>query len=269
MVEIIFHGTRGSFPTSSPAHTKYGGHTSCISILTQSHWVVFDAGTGLIDAGDIAQKHHFLNCNLLLSHLHLDHVVGLPSFSALWDSNFTINIYSATPNSKDYIRQIISPPYFPVDWDHIPATRTISEFTPGTTLSLDQNSCVETIALSHPGGSCGYKLNMDGQVICYISDTDLSAELRSNLISFITNCDLLIFDSTYCNSEYAPVAHFGHSTWQMACDIANEANVKLLALYHHDPKHTDDLIDQIEFEAKDIFTNTFAARCGQRLTLPK
>ena len=269
MVDVIFHGTRGSFPVHSAYHFKYGGHTSCVSVVTKKRWVILDAGTGMIDAGKIAQSHNFQNCHVLLSHLHLDHIVGLPSFTPLWSPNFTLNIYSCAVNPLKQIRTLVSPPYFPVDWNDIPATKNIIKFHSGETLTADLDYHVDTISLSHPGGSCGYRLRFDNKRICYITDTDLPKTLREKLTKFIKNCDLLIFDSTYCDSEYGPVSDFGHSTWQMACNLAKEANVKLLALFHHAPSHTDDFIDRLEEDAKKIFPRVFAARCGQILTLPE
>ncbi len=268
MVDVVFHGTRGSFPVHSPYHFKYGGHTSCVSIITRKHWLILDAGTGMIDAGSIAQQHKFQMCHLFLTHLHLDHIVGLPAFSPLWSTNFTLNIYSCAVNPAQQISTLISPPYFPVHWKDIPATPNLTTFNAGETLTTDQGY-VDTITLSHPGGGCGYRLRFEDYKICYITDTDLPKPLRVKLIKFVQGCDLLIFDSTYCDSEYGPVADFGHSTWQMACDLAKEANVKRLALFHHAPNHTDDFIDALEVAAKKVFPRAFAARCGQTLTLPE
>lgn len=269
MIDVIFHGTRGSFPTYGPSYIKYGGHTSCVSIITSSHWFILDAGTGLIDAGALSQQYNLKNCHMFLSHLHLDHVMGLPSFAPLWSKDFTLNIYSGISNTEEKINNLIAPPYFPVDWNSAPARKNIIFLTEGKTLTPESNCQVDSIALSHPGGSYGYRLNLNGKIICYVTDTDLPDDLKIHLINFIHGCDLLIFDSTYCNSEYGPVAHFGHSTWQMACDLAKHGQVKSLALFHHDPRHTDDMIDQIESEAKKVFPNTFAARCGQKLSFPE
>lgn len=269
MIKVIFHGTRGSFPTHSPNHVKYGGHTSCISIATPSRWLILDAGTGMIDAGSISKTHDFQTCDILLSHLHLDHIVGIPSFTPLWDSDFYLNIYSPVHDTQDRIRTLMSPPYFPVQWDKTPAHKTFSVFNPGESLITKNTFEIDTLPLSHPGGNCGFRIHVDGYRICYITDTDLQQNMKDNIIQFVHDCDLLIFDSTYCDSEYGPVAHFGHSTWQMACDIAKSAKVKRLALFHHDPSHTDDLIDKIESQTKERFSRCFAARCGQVLTLPE
>lgn len=269
MIQIFFHGTRGSFPTSSPNHFKYGGHTSCISIIMSNKWIILDAGTGIIDAGQIAKMYNFRSCHLLLSHMHLDHIVGLPSFTPLWDPDFSINIYSQTKQTNQHLNKLISPPYFPVEWEAIPAVKNFSSFRIGESLMSDRSYRIDTIQLSHPGGSCGYKISCNGYQICYITDTDMPENLKLKLINFVRNCDLLIFDSTYCDSEYGPVSDFGHSTWQIACDIALQAKVKKLALFHHAPDHTDDFIDKIEKEAKIAFPKSFAARCGQILTLPE
>ncbi|MBW8309893.1 MAG: MBL fold metallo-hydrolase [Candidatus Paracaedibacteraceae bacterium] len=271
MVQIFFHGTRGSFPISSKTHTKYGGHTSCVSILFDNQWFILDAGSGLIDAPSAIQNKNIKRCHLFLSHLHLDHIIGLPAFPLSWDPTFEINLYCGMSlefkGLKNALNTIFAPPYFPVKWDDFKARRLYKDFVAGESLQLNDTVSMKTIFLNHPGGACGYKLIVGNRSIVYLSDTSHEKGMFEKFIKFAKYCDLLIYDSTYCDSEFSAVAEYGHSTWQIACDLANKSSAKQLALFHHDPSHTDEFINGMEIEARLKFPNTFAATCGMNVEI--
>lgn len=266
MTQILFHGTRGSFPTSSTEHVKYGGHTSCVSLLYEDQWIIIDAGTGLINADDFVRNQNIKKCHLFLSHLHLDHISGLPAFPLSWDPDFEINLYCGISKSYGGIQSILAnifkPPYFPIKLSEFKAEFKYRDFDAGDSFNLNSEILVQTIRLDHPDGACGYKFILGDQSIVYLCDTSHERGMKDQLAKFSTNCDLLIYDSTYCNSEFEAVAHYGHSTWQVACEIAQKASVKQLALFHHEPNHTDRIINNIERQARLLFPNTFAAACG-------
>jgi phosphoribosyl 1,2-cyclic phosphodiesterase len=271
MTTIIFHGTRGSFPTSAPTHAKYGGHTSCVSVLFNNQWFIFDGGSGLIDAHKLAHDHDLHECHVFLSHFHLDHICGLPAFPLSWDPAFTMNFYCGMSldynGTEEALSQLFKPPYFPVSWQDFKAKRTYTDFRAGQTLTLQDGVSLKTTPLDHPNGGCGYRLNLGDQSLVYLTDTTHQQGSFNRFVSFAYKCDLLIYDSTYCESEFEPVASFGHSTWQAACDLANQASVGQLALFHHDPSHTDAMIDAIEAQAPLKFPRTFAAACGMSIEL--
>lgn len=266
MIQVFFHGTRGSFSTSASTHAKYGGHTSCVSILFEGQWFIFDAGSGLINAADVIQDKNIKSCHLFLSHLHLDHISGLPAFPLSWDPSFEIKFYCGISQNynglESVFRDVFKPPYFPVIWDDFKARRTYQDFSAGESFHLNDKAIIETILLDHPGGACGYKLYLNNRTVVYLTDTTHDDATLNRYAKFAKGCDLLIYDSTYCESEFAPVAHFGHSTWQKACDLAIKADVKQLALFHHDPGHSDGFIDGMEIQARLKFPHTFAAACG-------
>jgi ribonuclease BN (tRNA processing enzyme) len=271
MPQVFFHGTRGSFSTSALTHAKYGGHTSCVSIIFDNQWFMFDAGSGMIDAGKIIQGKNINHCHLFLSHLHLDHICGLPAFPLSWDPKFKMTLYCGMSLEFNGIESVLSniftPPYFPVKWKDFKAQRSYKDFKAGESLQINKNVSVQTIHLNHPGGACGYKINLGDKSIVYLTDTSHEQGVFDSFIEFAENCDLLIYDSTYCDSEFSAVADFGHSTWQVACMLARQASVKQLALFHHDPGHTDGVIDEMEIQARLRFPHTFAAACGMSIEI--
>lgn len=272
-LSITFHGTRGSFPQGGPEYNTFGGNTSCVSLITQNNIYVIDAGTGLGKLAPLIQEHFASELHLFLSHLHMDHIAGLPSLQQMWNKNFRFHLYTAKEIMAPYgslekiLNTYYTPPYFPIVWSEFPSQKTYHPFDMEATLHPTSECTVETIALNHPGGSCGYAFSIDNKKIVYLSDTNHTNGAYEKFLPFISKADLLIYDSTFNEDEHAHFPHFGHSTWEIACDLALKSNVKSLALYHHDYNQTDVELLSREEQAKLIFPNSFFARCNQKLTL--
>jgi len=269
--QIDFWGVRGSTQQSGPEYVNTGGHTSCVSVLANKNLYIFDAGSGLLNCGQwLLSQERPEKIYIFLSHAHLDHITGLPFFAPLWSEEWELHIFAASlvpyGGLRNTLSRVFSPPYFPVPWPQVPSKIHLIDLDVSQSLHLSDSIVVETIELNHPGGATGYRMKNGGLSIAYISDTAPLAE-PEKLINFVENVDLLIYDATFTDKEMEENPHWGHSTWREGTKLAQQANVKKLALFHHNPLHTDTLMQKIESEAQAKFANTFVAKEGMSLSL--
>ena len=261
-ITVKFWGTRGSYPQSSSEINFFGGKTSCISIDCGETLIVMDAGSGLIDLGNYLLHSSYKDIHILLLHTHHDHILGIPFFQPLWQQHSKINFYCAT--AQDYggieavLRTTFSPPYFPLAWTDFKAERMYIDFKYEEQLTLTPEINVETIALNHPGGGSGFRINYNNKSIIYLCDTD-----KSDFKNFCHHADLLIYDATFTPEEYLIHPEWGHSTWQEGVTLARSANVKQLAFFHHAPDHDDRFLKNQERKAQNEFADCCFAYQGQ------
>ena len=272
MMQVKFWGVRGTTACSSPEYKEFGGHTSCVSIETQNRLIVVDAGTGLFDLGKWLEGQVYERANLLLSHVHMDHIAGLPFFRSAWNPNFRLDIYAAHLKKyggvKSFLKDQYAPPFFPVSIDMMTADLSFHDFDCGAEIMLEQTVKIQTLPLNHPNGATGYRINSGDKSVCYISDTEhREGEIDLSIVNFIQGCDLLIYDATYTDEQYPAYKGWGHSTWQEGMRIAQLANVKKYAIFHHNPDHADEEMKKIERRAMGLWDHCFVARQGQALIL--
>jgi phosphoribosyl 1,2-cyclic phosphodiesterase len=269
-IKITFWGVRGSRPQCKLGYHKVGGHTSCVSLEVGNQYLIFDAGTGIIDAGEDVLKKGFKKTTLLISHAHADHINGLAFFKPLYSADFELTVIASgllsSENADHGIESIlanaISPPYFPIPWKQLACKRSFIDMPVGSHVSLRQIK-VSTIALDHPGGSSGYRLDIGDKSICYITDTGHTrGELKHDLVEFIHRTDMLIYDATFTEEEFSAKSNWGHSTWNQAVALAKAAAVGELALFHHNPEHDDAFMADLESQACAQFSRTFVACQG-------
>ena len=270
---VSFWGTRGSYPQSGLGYVKTGGHTSCVSLQTPEHTLFFDAGTGLITAGsegsgatgDEKSRYH-----ILLSHLHLDHILGIPFFKPLWIPETQVHFYTGMLESSEALNKalstIFSPPYFPASWEAIPAKCTYHTFHSGKTFNIG-TVLVRSVALRHPGGATGYRVEVGGKSVVYLTDTCHPLDQDDTFAQFCDAADLLIYDATFTTESWKQHPDWGHSTWYEGCQLARRAGVRQLALFHHAPEHTDTILDDILRQAQEVFPAAFLAHDGHSLSL--
>jgi phosphoribosyl 1,2-cyclic phosphodiesterase len=269
-IKVTFWGVRGSYPQCKPSHEKVGGHTSCVSLELDDQYIILDAGTGIIGAGEDVLRQGFKKATLLISHAHADHINGFAFFKPLHQLNFELSVIASGLLSKEnsdqgiesILQKVISPPYFPVPWNQIPCKRSFIDVPAGGQFTLNHVK-VSTFPLNHPGGSSGYRIELGGKSICYITDTTHTpGELGHDLVEFIQRTDLLIYDSMFTESEFSTYPTWGHSTWNQAVALAKAAAIKDLALFHHNPEHDDAFMADIEAQAQSHFSRAFVARQG-------
>ncbi len=299
-MQITFWGVRGSYPVPGAATVRYGGQTSCVEARTSSgECVIVDAGTGMRQlgnklaregAGKPGQYH------VLLSHVHWDHIQGLPFFSPAYIPGTKISVY-ALLTAADELNQVIGGitrhEFFPMPLEAVPASFAFHQVEPGVDFVIG-GFRVQPIALNHPFGSVGYRIDADGSSWAYVSDTapfdkvihkqhflsgpepltadDVTAlgAMRKALVARLQGVDTVVYDTHFLPEEYERFPHYGHSTPDQALEICKEANVRRLVLYHHAPSHSDDQMDKIaaDYLAKGAKLGIDVLTSFEGMTLP-
>jgi phosphoribosyl 1,2-cyclic phosphodiesterase len=272
-IQVKFWGVRGSIACPGPATVRYGGNTPCLEVRCGGHTFIFDGGTGLRPFGDaLVKAGTLLDADLFLSHCHLDHVSGLPFFTPLFAERHRLRIWAGNlppgTSLKGALRTMMSPPLFPIDVESFRADIDYRDFTPGIVMRPREGVVLHSAMLNHPGNAVGYRLELGGKVLAYLTDTELpQGEIDPKQLALAANADLLVFDCTYTQAEIAAHRGWGHSTWQDGVRFADAAKAKTLCLFHHDPGHDDDTMDKIGAEAAAARSGTLVAREGLALDL--
>ena len=246
-----FFGVRGSCPCSSPAHLRYGGNTSCV-LVEPDHGpgLILDLGTGLRPLGDVLEAAGDSSpVTALLSHLHWDHMIGLPFFAPVLRPGSTMDVYGP-PQQRgslhQVVDQVVQPPFFPVQVQQLHGSITFHEVVDDKLLLGD---CVVVVRqVPHLGTSLGFRVEADGAAVAYVSDHQAPGDLahvEPGVLELCDGADLVIHDAQYSDEEFAAKPDWGHSTVGYAVHVAAEAGARELALFHHDPSHLDDDIDRL------------------------
>jgi phosphoribosyl 1,2-cyclic phosphodiesterase len=251
-MKVTVWGTRGSQASPGPDTFRYGGNTSCVEVQAQPDTrVVLDAGTGLRRLG-AALSPDVRRVDILLTHLHIDHIQGLGFFSPLFRRDFELHIWgpgSATADLRARLTRYMSPPLFPVRLPELPCDLHLHDLNeacvevPGFT--------VRAALVCHPGPTVGFRLDDTHGSLTYLPDHEPilacsafadSPEWCSGL-DLAAGVDVLLHDAQYTDAEYEQRVGWGHSTLNHALAFARLANVKHLMPFHHDPAHDDDMLD--------------------------
>jgi phosphoribosyl 1,2-cyclic phosphodiesterase len=263
---VRFLGVRGSIPTPGPDHTA-GGNTSCVEVCAGDTRIIIDAGSGLRTLGNERMAKGPRHSTILLSHLHWDHVCGLPFFTPIYVPGHRVEIASG-PNGvvshDEAIRSLFRAPFFPVDFNDLGGQVTTRELRANDKFQIGDIT-ITMAKLNHPDPVYGFRLEHGGQSIVYATDTEHFACVDPTLKKLAAGADILIYDSQYTPEEYPSKVGWGHSTWQAGADLARAAGVPQLVLFHHDPGRTDSQLAEIERTAAANLPGTVAAREGMVL----
>ncbi|MBX9821932.1 MAG: MBL fold metallo-hydrolase [Afipia birgiae] len=267
-MSVRFWGVRGSIPCPGPNTVRYGGNTSCVEVKCGDHRLVFDAGSGLRMLGlALADEPGPVDIDLFLSHCHIDHLIGLPFFVSAFVTGNRLRLWAgnlkAAGGVQETVRKLVSYPLFPIEIEAAQGKIEFNDFTPGDVLTPRPNINVMTTALNHPGGATGYRVEFGGRAMAYITDTELGADaIDPALLELARDASIVIIDTTYTDEELPEHVGWGHSSWQQAVRLANEAGVGKLYLFHHDPEHDDDEMDRIAAAAAKARSGTVVAKEG-------
>ncbi len=273
-MRVRFWGTRGSIATPGPGTNRFGGNTSCVEVITNSGArFILDCGTGARPLGlDLmARAAKPIRATILLGHTHWDHIQGFPFFTPLFvpGNEFTICAPSGVGQSlASVLAGQMEFTYFPVALEQLPAAIEYKDLSEGT---YELNGVrVVTQFLNHPAISLGYRIEADGAVLVYACDHEPFATAlwregaRPGLIEsivhggdrrhalFMRHADLLIHDAQYVPEEYAAKKNWGHSTYEYVIELAAAADVRQLALTHHDPGHDDVFLEGLQAAAREL-----------------
>lgn len=295
-MEVTFFGVRGSCPCASEQHRRFGGNTSCVLVtIPGEDPIVCDLGTGLRPLGEALIAGHSPSCtevgpaggvpiavtrpaapgagaapgegvlmpgrdplrvHALLTHLHWDHILGLPFFRPLEDRRTRVDVYGPSQpegSLPDVLGQLVHPPFFPV---HLADLRGEMGFTPvvaGDRFVLG-SATVRVGAVPHAGITVGFRIEAGGRSLAYVSDHQAPLDLETvpdSVLELCDGADLLIHDAQYSREQFAGKSDWGHSTTGYAVRVAAEAGASRLALFHYDPSHTDDVVERELLEARE------------------
>ena len=251
-MKISFWGTRGSIPTPGERTVRYGGNTACVEVRDDSGaLLILDAGTGLRELGLSLNGAGPMSIDLLLSHLHWDHIQGIPFFRPAYDSRSELRIYGpkqAWP-LRDLLGLGMDDPFFPVDLDGLPIKLTIEDLRSGDDRQVGPFA-VKATAIFHPAPALAYRIEGGDRTLVYATDTEDPFSGRPNpVIPLAHGAHTLIHDAQYLGADFKKT--WGHSTVDSALDVAVAAGVERLVLYHHDPDRSDDALDQIGRDAQE------------------
>ena len=271
-MRVTFWGVRGSFPATGRAFTQYGGDTMCVEVECGETRLVLDAGSGLRGLGaKLSAGRGPVAANIVLSHLHLDHVMGLTAFAPFWRSDARIMLHAAEECLADApgaLLSVIRPPLFPADAGTLPAVIGVQEFKLGDAFIPGPGVIVRTVAVTHQGPCAAIIVVWRGRKLCYVTDHEHGvAEVDDRLAREIQGADLLVYDATFTDAEMASRRGWGHSSWEEGIRLKRRSGVKLLALAHHDPDRTDPALDELAEGAARGERNVFFARQGLSLSL--
>ena len=244
-------GCRGSLATPGAATARYGGNTSCVSVeSSDGRVVVLDAGTGIRTLGLSLLPAPPREIDLLLTHMHLDHVEGL-GFFALIFHEVSIRIWAPPVEGgpiADRIREYLSPPFFPKRFDDLPAHIEFADAE--GTWQLGSLS-VTAADVHHPGGAVGYRLEESGRSIAFIPDNELGLDPDAGL-ALSSGVDVLLHDAQYTAGEYAARIGWGHSSLPDFAAFVRRADPGHAVMFHHDPGHDDAMLEAMQAEAEQL-----------------
>jgi phosphoribosyl 1,2-cyclic phosphodiesterase len=280
-MKITFWGTRGSVPTPGRYTYRYGGNTPCIELrLDNNKLIILDAGTGIRNLGDaLTERGEQVDTHILISHPHWDHIQGFPFFRPIYQSGNSITIVGGESGRVSLHKMIadqMNRVYFPIHWEELKAKLHFRKVMQEEFSAFD--ATVKTLYVNHPTFAVGYRITHKGKTLVYISDNepfDPSNEqmkkgiepwiaeeyMRSDgdpnqrVYDFASGADVLIHDATYTPDEYKTHVAWGHSHYLYTIRVAMEARVKKLILFHHDPSHTDEMVDEIVRKAREEIRN--------------
>jgi phosphoribosyl 1,2-cyclic phosphodiesterase len=257
-VKVKIWGPRGSIPAPGPETMRYGGNTSCVQVtLDDGSTFVLDAGTGIRSLGLALDSAGEQPLNILLTHLHLDHIQGLMFFAPMFNPRSEIVVWGPAAQEaslEDRIARYISAPLSPVEVRELPCHPSFREAE--TTEWRIGSATIHAASVSHRGPTLGYRIEADGSSLCYIPDHEPGlgaplANLEEEWISgfeIARGASLLIHDCQYTDEEYPDHIGWGHSPLSDTLAFAHRTEVERVLLFHHDPLHGDDFLDELAGE---------------------
>ena len=270
-LRIRIWGTRGSMTAPYPDRMKYGANTSCVSAEWDNETVIFDCGSGIRALGNelLEKNKDHKVVHIFISHLHLDHVVGLPFFPIIYNKNWTIHLYGFFDNRgfREKLSNLLAPPYWPVALEKAGANLVWHELEENEIVPLSGNVVLKTMPSSHPDSTIIMRLEKEEASFVYSLDCELTNAFQERYEAFVKDSSILLFDGMYNDEELNRYRGFGHSSWNHGLEIQETCNVKQLCISHHDWGRTDAELEMIEREVREKNNNCIFAKEGMEFFL--
>lgn len=272
-MRIRFWGVRGTIPVPGAETIQVGGNTSCIDVRTSDQQlIIIDAGSGIRQLGKqlAREEDGRITGNILISHTHWDHIQGFPFFAPIMGRNNRFVLVGQKRVDKQ-LEEILAgqfiEPYLPFAYRTLPADLIVKEVGDGETIIIGETTTVRVAQLNHPGGCLGFRIENEDHVFTYCSDVSHpDGGFDQNVLKLAQGADLLVHDSHfYSMEERNRFSDWGHSCWLEAAQVAIEAGVKQLALFHFSPDLTDETVKHVLAQARKMFPDTILAREGLSL----
>lgn len=274
--KITVWGTRGSFPVAKTDFLEYGGNTSCISVQWNQRLVIFDAGSGLLELGKTLSSAGKRRIDILVSHLHMDHCLGLFGFQPFHNPEAEIHLYGGSHDGigfRECLERLICTPYWPIGLKTCAARVQIYEISPGESFRLagDEASpagpLIHTMAGNHPNQSLLYRLEYGDISVIYALDCEMDPETQASLTNFARNGNLLIWDASYTEADLPRCRGWGHSSWKEGIALGRAAGVRGVLMTHYSSDYTDCFLRTQEKLAAGIDPLCRFAKEGMELSL--
>jgi phosphoribosyl 1,2-cyclic phosphodiesterase len=267
-LKVTFWGVRGSIPVPGQQTTNWGGNSSCIEVRHGDlPPLILDCGTGARALGHKLAAEPGRQLDLLFTHLHMDHLFGLPFFAPLYTPGYKVRIaipsYSPV-DARQKINRYMNGMFHPVRLRDVPAELEFVPVRPGTSFDFSGYT-VRTLRLNHPGGSIGYRVDVGQSSVAYITDTAPFARPGEGLAAgeepnprerrvrdFLSGCDTVVYDTMYDLHEYLEKMTWGHSYPEYAMALCRPAGVRRLVLFHHVPDASDEVLDERAARYADV-----------------
>ncbi len=258
-LRVTFFGVRGSCPCSGEQYLRYGGNTACVAVeIGDEPPIVLDLGTGLRPLGHALEERNGLDTPVevtaFLTHLHWDHIIGLPFCTPLLREGGRMDVFGPPQDGgslHDIIDRVVKPPFFPVEVKQLQGKIEFNEVTDDVIAVGSAKVLIRQVP--HVGTTLGFRIEDGDSTLAFVSDhqaPDDRAHVDDAVLELCDRADLVIHDAQYTEEEYRAKATWGHSTIGYATHVAAVAGARRLALFHHDPRHTDDDLDALLAQAQ-------------------
>lgn len=254
-------GCRGSYPIFGKQFLEFGGSTTSYLMCNDDHAIIVDCGSGLINAQEIIKG--CKKIDIFLSHVHYDHIIGLLG-RKVFPENSEITFYGDFNkwfNKESMKNTFLVAPFWPVDVDYGSFVQFNND---GNKIQMDNNINVCCIPATHPNDCSTFKFEINEKIITFLCDCE---DYNDSIVSFAKNSDVLFFDSMFDVDDYETHKGWGHSTWKNACELAKQANVKMLYPTHHNYEYDDAKLLDMEKRCKEQFNNSQFTREGMIIEL--